>query len=130
MTAPSAPLKIILVEDQPMDAELVVAALERAGTAFSPIKLVTTEAQLIEELAHSPDLILCDYSLPGFNAMGALRVVKERKLLIPFIIISGSIGEETAVEAIKAGADDYLLKDRLGRLGTAIAHAVEEKRLR
>jgi PAS domain S-box-containing protein len=130
MIAVGAPLKILLVEDRALDAELVTAALERTGTAFFPMRLVATRAQFIEELDHSPDLILCDYSLPGFNAMEALDLLKERKLHIPFIIISGSIGEETAVEAIKAGADDYLLKDRLGRLGTAISHAVEEKQLR
>jgi CheY-like chemotaxis protein len=130
MTAASTPLRILLVEDQAMDAELVTAALERSGVVFSPVKLVASESQFIEELGHGPDLILCDYSLPSFNAMEALRLVNDRKLHIPFIIISGSIGEETAVEAIKAGADDYLLKDRLGRLGPAISHAVAEKQLR
>jgi CheY-like chemotaxis protein len=130
MTTSGTPLRILLVEDQALDAELVTAALERSGVVFSPIKLVAGKAQFMEELEHPPDLILCDYSLPGFNAIEALSVVKNRKLLIPFIIISGSIGEETAVEAIKAGADDYLLKDRLGRLGSAISHAIEEKQLR
>jgi CheY-like chemotaxis protein len=91
---------------------------------------VTGKPQFIDAIGHGPDLILCDYSLPGFNAMEALSLVKERRLHVPFIIISGSIGEETAVEAIKAGADDYLLKDRLGRLGPAIAQAIEEEELR
>lgn len=130
MTTSSTPLQILLVEDQALDAELVIAALERSGIVFSPIRLVADKEHFIEELERAPDLILCDYSLPSFNAMEALRMVKDRKLLVPFIIISGSIGEETAVEAIKAGADDYLLKDRLGRLGPAISRAVEEKQLR
>jgi CheY-like chemotaxis protein len=130
MITSSTPLRILLVEDQPIDAELVIAGLERSGVVFSPVTTVASRAAFIEELAHVPDLILCDFSLPSFDAMEALRIVKEHKLLIPFIIISGSIGEETAVEAIKAGADDYLLKDRMARLGPAISHAIEEKRLR
>jgi len=130
MTTTSTPLRILLVEDHPIDAELVIAALERSGVGFSSVRVVAGEAQFVAELAQAPDLILCDYNLPSFGAMEALRLVKERKLHMPFIIISGSIGEETAVEAIKAGADDYLLKDRLGRLGPAISRAVEEKRLR
>ncbi len=130
MTTTSTPLRILLVEDHPIDAELVIAALELSGVGFSSARVVSGEAQFVAELAEAPDLILCDYNLPSFGAMEALRLVKERKLHIPFIIISGSIGEETAVEAIKAGADDYLLKDRLGRLGSAISRAVEEKQLR
>jgi CheY-like chemotaxis protein len=126
----TAPLNILVVEDQVLDAELVVAAIERSGIGFAPIKLVATRAQFLEELNRPLDLILCDYRLPGFGALEALRLVTERKLLIPFIIISGSIGEETAVEAIKAGANDYLLKDRLGRLGTAINQAVAQSQLR
>ena len=130
MTTPSTPIRILLVEDRALDAELVTAALERSGVVFSSVQLVAHKLQFIAELAQGPDLILCDYSLPGFNAMEALSLVKERKLHVPFIVISGSIGEQTAVEAIKAGADDYLLKDRLGRLGPAISGAIEEKRLR
>ena len=130
MTTTSTPLRILLVEDHPIDAELVIAALELSGVGFSSVRVVAGEAQFVAELAQAPDLILCDYNLPSFGAMEALRLVKERKLPIPFIIISGSIGEETAVEAIKAGADDYLLKDRLGRLGSAISRAIEEKQLR
>ena len=124
------PLRILLVEDHPIDAELVIAALERSGVGVSSVRVVAGEARFVAELAEAPDLILCDYNLPSFDAMEALRLLKERKLHIPFIIISGSIGEETAVEAIKAGADDYLLKDRLGRLAPAISRAVEEKQLR
>jgi PAS domain-containing protein len=111
----TAPLNILVVEDQVLDAELVVAAIERSGIGFAPIKLVATRAQFLEELNRPLDLILCDYRLPGFGALEALHLV---------------IGEETAVEAIKAGANDYLLKDRLGRLGTAINHAVAQSQLR
>jgi len=127
---PSAPLRIILVEDNSTDADLVIEALGRCGIGLSSVRIAISRAQFMEEIARETDLVLCDYSLPGFNAMEALSLVKERKLHIPFIIISGSIGEETAVEAIKAGADDYLLKDRLARLESAISHALAEKQLR
>jgi CheY-like chemotaxis protein len=127
---PVLPLKILLVEDQPLDAELLIAVLEHAGYSLAPIERVETAEQFLHQLALRPDVILCDYRLPAFSAMEALGLLQERRLHIPFIIVSGTIGEETAVEAIKSGADDYLLKDRLGRLGTAIAHAIEEKKLR
>lgn len=130
MTTSDGPLRIVLVEDQPLDAELVIGALERGGVDVSAVNAVAGKPQFIEAIAHGPDLILCDYRLPGFSGMEALSLAKERKPHVPFIIISGSIGEETAVEAIKAGADDYLLKDRLGRLGPAIARAIEQKQLR
>jgi PAS domain S-box-containing protein len=126
----TAPLRILLVEDRVLDAELVLAAVEHAGYAIASANRVETEADFLQELSRGPDVILCDYSLPSFSALAALRLMQERNLDIPFIIVSGSIGEETAVEAIKTGADDYLLKDRLGRLGSAIAHALEQKQLR
>jgi PAS domain S-box-containing protein len=124
------PLKILLVEDQPLDAELIVAALERSGYTVAPVERVETPEQFSAQLELSPDIILCDYGLPRFNALEALRLLEARRLSIPFIIISGSIGEETAVEAIKRGADDYLLKDRLGRLGPAVAQAMAKNKLR
>ena len=76
------------------------------------------------------DLVLSDFSMPEFSAHEALAVVKERGLDIPFIIVSGTIGEETAVAAMQSGAADYLLKDRLVRLGKAVEHALEKKRIR
>ena len=78
----------------------------------------------------APDVVLCDYNLPQFDALRALEVLRERWPDVPFLIVSGSIGEETAVEAIKHGAADYLLKDRLGRLGPAVRQALEERSLR
>ena len=124
------PLRLIIVEDQPLDAELVLAALERTG--FSPQAIrVDNRAQFIDEIAKADvDVVLCDYNLPSFSALEALDLLRERRPDLPFIVISGSIGEETAVETIKRGADDYLLKDRLGRLGSAIAQALEQKKLR
>lgn len=129
-TSVPTPLRILIVEDMAPDAELICAELERAGFAAATTIRVETADQFTTELAASPDIILCDYALPNFGAPEALRILQERRFDIPFIIVSGSIGEETAVEAIKHGADDYLLKDRLGRLGSAIVQALEEQRLR
>jgi len=127
---PRPALKILVVEDRPLDAELMIAELNRAGFSGTSSVRVETAADFLTELGNSPDVILCDYALPGFGALEALQLLQERKLDIPFIVVSGSIGEETAVDAIKNGADDYLLKDRLGRLGSAVMQAVEEKKLR
>jgi PAS domain S-box-containing protein len=126
----SLPLRLLLVEDQPLDAELVLAALERSG--FKPEAIcVDNRARFLEQLDQAAvDVVLCDYNLPSFGALEALNLLRDRDLDIPFIVISGSIGEETAVETIKRGADDYLLKDRLGRLGSAVAQALEQKNLR
>lgn len=129
-TSPATPIRILIVEDMPNDAELIIAELERAGFSAATYARAETFEQYMLQIALSPDVILCDYALPRFGAPQALRILQERRVDIPFIIVSGSIGEETAVEAIKTGADDYLLKDRLGRLGSAILQALEEKRLR
>jgi PAS domain S-box-containing protein len=126
----TAPLRIVLVEDSASDAELILSAVESAGFAIATAERVETAAQFESQLANPTDVILCDYNLPTFSALAALQLLQKSRREIPFIIISGSIGEETAVEAIRCGADDYLLKDRLGRLGSAIAHALAENQLR
>jgi adenylate cyclase len=91
---------------------------------------VETEADYLSALETELDLILADFSLPHFNAAQALRLLNERELDIPFIIVSGSIGEDIAVAAMKEGADDYLLKDRLARLDQSVAHALKARRMR
>lgn len=128
-SASVAPLRVVLVEDQKLDAELILQELARAGYHALTTRIETAD-EFARQLATDPDVILCDYALPTFSAPEALRMVQQRQLDIPFIVISGSIGEETAVDAIKNGADDYLLKDRLGRLGSAVSQAIEEKKLR
>ena len=123
------PIYVLLLEDNKKDAELNIRELCRAG--FDPQwKRVETEADYLAELATSPDLILADYSLPHFDGLRAAKLLRERELDIPFILISGTVGEEAAVEAMKHGATDYLLKDRIARLGAAVERALEEKRLR
>src|SRR5688572_17550107 len=128
--SPAAPLHLLVVEDQELDAELMMQELQRAGFAFASVVRVQTADDFLRELNRTPDVILCDYALPAFSAPDALRLVQQRGLDVPFIVVSGSIGEEVAVETIKNGADDYLLKDRLGRLGAAVTQALQEKRLR
>jgi PAS domain S-box-containing protein len=122
-------LKVLIVEDDSADAELVVRELRRAG--FDPDwQRVDTEAEYLERLQCDLDLVLSDYVMPQFSGLRALELLKQSRLDIPFIIVSGTIGEDTAVAAMKHGAGDYLLKDRLGRLGAAVTHAMAECRLR
>lgn len=123
------PLRILYVEDNETDAELVIRELIRAG--FEPTyRIVTTAAEFLAGLEAAPDLILADYSLPKFDGMRALALLQEQGLEIPFILISGTLGEEAAVTSIKRGAADYVMKDRLSRLGAAVERALEEQRLR
>lgn len=123
------PLNLLIVEDSPNDAELVIATLRHAG--FAPTtQQVETEADFLAALKKSPDIILSDYSMPQFNGLRAAELLQASGLNIPFILISGTVGEDAAVEAMKRGAADYLLKDRLARLGQAVEQALEQKRLR
>jgi signal transduction histidine kinase len=118
-------IKILIVEDNPNDSELVVRELYRAG--FDPHWLrVDTEADYLANLSPDLDSILSDYAMPNFSGLRALELLKQHGLEIPFIIVSGTIGEETAVAAIRQGAADYLLKDRIGRLGPAVRRAMQE----
>ena len=125
----SLPLQLLILEDSPADAELIIERLREAGFDPHP-RRVDTAGDYLSALDHVPDVILSDFSMPQFNAREAIRLMKERGLDIPFIVVSGCIGEEIAVQCIKDGAIDYLLKDRLGRLAPAVTQALEHKRLR
>src|ERR1700677_677822 len=123
------PLKLLIAEDNPADAELVLHELRQAG--FEPDwRRVETEEEYLKALESGPDIILSDYSMPQFSGPKALELLKERSLDIPFIIVSGTIGEDVAVQMMKLGATDYLLKDRLGRLELAVKYALEQRKLR
>ncbi len=123
------PLNLLIVEDNVLDAELVVRELVRAG--FAPEwRRVDTEAEFLEHLHAGLDLVLSDYAMPQFNGLRALELLRASGLVIPFILVSGTIGEELAVNAMKQGATDYLLKDRLARLGSAVAQAMGDRGLR
>ena len=123
------PIRVLIVEDTPDDAELMLLRLKQEG--FQPDwTRVQTEPDYQAALTTSLDLILADWSLPQFSGGRALQLMHARGLDIPFIIVSGGIGEETAVDALHQGAYDYVLKDRPQRLGPAVRRALEEKRLR
>ncbi|MGZ8198102.1 MAG: PAS domain-containing protein, partial [Burkholderiales bacterium] len=129
MSAARVPLRVLLVEDQARDAELILHTLERAG--YAPTShCVDSEPDYIGALESKPDIVLCDHALPQFDSVRALQLLQTVGGDIPFIIVSGQIGEEDAVKAMHRGADDYLLKDRLARLGPAVAAALERRRLR
>ena len=122
------PLKVLIAEDNPADAELVLRELRRAG--FAPDwQRVETEADYLARLPAGYDLVLSDFQMPQFNGLRALELLKQSGLEIPFILVSGTIGEDTAVEAMRQGASDYLLKDRLTRLGAAVTHALAQSQL-
>ena len=126
MTAsPPASLHVLLVEDRAVDAELVQRELRRAGIACRTRRVDTDDAFRSELRDFAPDLVLADYSIPGFGGMEALEILQREAPLVPLIVVTGSIDEETAAECIKAGAADYVLKTRLVRLGPAVRSALE-----
>jgi signal transduction histidine kinase len=126
-------IRILLLEDTDTDAELVERALRRADLDFV-LRRVQNEASFIRELRDlEPEVVLADYKLPAFDGLSALRIVREQSADLPFLIVSGTLGDEKAVEVLKLGATDYVLKDRLSRLVPAIHRArkeVEEQRAR
>ncbi len=122
-----APLRVLIVEDNPVDADLMVLRLTQEGFQLDWCR-VEKESDYLKALESPYDLILSDWALPQFNGLRALQLMRERGLDCPFIIISGSIGEEVAVTAMRQGASDYLLKDRMDRLGQAVKNALEQKR--
>ena len=124
-----ADLTLLILEDNSSDAELMVQELTKEG--FQPSwSRAETEKEYQAKLNENVHLILADCSLPQYNALRALRHLQERGLDIPFIVVTGAVGDEIAVEYIKKGAADYLLKDRLTRLGQAVRQALEQKKLR
>ena len=124
----SIPLQVLILEDSETDAELVLYELRRSG--YKPAWLrVDNEADYLDSLSPTLDVILADYSMPDFDALRALHILKSRNMDIPFIIVTGAVGEEVVAECMRQGATDYLLKDRLGRLGSAVERALQEKLL-
>ena len=129
----SEKLKVLILEDVPTDAELMMEELAEAGMTFVS-KRVVTKASFVNAIADfSPDIILSDYSLPSFDGLAALKIAGERCPDVPFIFVSGALGEEMAIDLLKKGATDYVLKNRLSRLEPAVfraLHEVEERRER
>ena len=119
------PLRILHVEDDPMDADLIAATLAADGLVCECTR-VTSRVQFLAAIAGAWDLILCDYSLPGFDGVSAQQLARERRPDLPFMFVSGTIGDDIAVERLKEGATDYVLKQRLERLPSAIRRALQE----
>ena len=122
------PLRILILEDVPMDAELMEYELSRTRIPFLSRRVDSRDSFLRELDDFQPDLILSDYTLPRFDGMTALSLARERVPSIPFLIVTGSVNEETAVGCMKAGATDYLLKSNLARIGPAIEAALQRER--
>jgi two-component system cell cycle sensor histidine kinase/response regulator CckA len=123
-------VRVLLVEDIPTDAELVKREIRRVLPSCS-FQCTDNRDEFIEALADfQPDLIVSDYRLPRFDGLAALTLALEKMPLTPVIIITGAINEDTAVECMKAGAADYVIKEHLKRLGQAVLHALEERQLR
>lgn len=120
------PLNVLIVEDNPDEAELLVIELESMGydVTYERVDRPLDMSSALDRCAW--DVILCDYSMPHFSASRALRLMQEKQLDLPFIIVSGNIGEETAVTMMKVGAHDYLMKDRLARLAPAVERELRE----
>ncbi|HDQ72125.1 MAG TPA: PAS domain S-box protein [Chloroflexi bacterium] len=120
-------LNLLFLEDDVYDAELAISELERAGYTCRWERVEAREGFLAALETPDYDLILADYNLPAFDGLTALALLRERDLDIPFVLVSGVLGEETAIESLKSGATDYVLKDRLSRLGPVVKRALQEK---
>ncbi|MEO6230044.1 MAG: PAS domain S-box protein [Ferruginibacter sp.] len=123
-------LRILLLEDSEDDAELILMELRNGGIQFTPRVVDTRQDFLHGIVEFKPDIIISDHSMPQFNSAEALKLykahLKEQNLIAPFILVAGTISEEFAVQCIKDGADDYILKDRLQRLPSAVLSALEK----
>jgi PAS domain S-box-containing protein len=119
-------LKILFVEDILTDAEMIWRELKRCNLSFEKVLVEGKNEYESAIMSFKPDLILSDFSLPQFDGLSALLLKNKLAPEIPFILVTGSINEETAVELMKAGADDYVIKQNLSRLGTAIEQAVNK----
>jgi PAS domain S-box-containing protein len=124
------PLRILHLEDNPTDAELIQAILEAEGIICA-VTRVDTQAAFFASIEQGGfDLILTDYTLPSFDGLSALKIALEKCPDVPFIFVSGTLGEEVAIEALKIGATDYILKQRLSRIGPSVHRALREAKER
>ncbi|AUX23265.1 uncharacterized protein SOCEGT47_037880 [Sorangium cellulosum] len=120
------PLRVLLVEDSELDARLILRELKRGGYGPSHERVHTPEGMADILARQAYDVVLCDHSMPRFDSLSALRILKERGLDLPFILVSGSIGETIVAEVMRAGAHDYVLKSDLQRLVPAIERALRD----
>jgi PAS domain S-box-containing protein len=128
--SPPPQFHVLLVEDSPLDVELVQRALRRADFDFTCVVVQTPEDFTREVRSRCPDVVLADYNLPQWKGMEAVEILLREKLDVPVILVTGSLGEETAVECIRKGATDYILKGALARLPVAVRRALQESQVR
>jgi two-component system response regulator len=119
-------LKILILEDVPFDAELINRELTKSGIKFSSRRVEEEPEYLMELEEYKPDVILADHSLPHFDGISALEIAKKKCPYVPFIFVSGKMGEDFAIEALKCGATDYVLKGSLSKIVHAVNRALEE----
>ena len=124
------PIRVLIIEDSEDDKELMLHELRQGGYNPEYLRVETSEALISALESQSWDIILSDYSMPDFDGLAALQIVKERGLDIPFIIVSGTIGEDVTVTAMKSGAHDYIMKDNLKRLVPAVDRELKEAEVR
>ena len=125
-TAPGRPLAVLFLEDSLLDAELVLSRMEEEGLRVELERVESRLAFTTSLERERLDLILCDYNVPGFGGQEALALARARRPETPFLFVSGALGEDTAIELLKRGATDYVLKDRLERLVPSIERALRE----
>src|SRR4029450_8129734 len=119
-------LRILLIEDNLADTEMSVREMKRGGLDFD-WRRVETEADLRRACAEfEPTVVLSDFAMPQFDGLSAVRIVRELRPDLPFIFVSGTIGEETAIQSLRSGANDYILKSNLSRLPTAVKRALRD----
>src|ERR1051326_4009738 len=123
-------LRILHVEDNPTDAQLVQAMLGSAGVNCDIRRIDTREGFEAGLQGGAWDLVISDFTLPSFRGLSALILARKTRPELPFIFVSGTIGEEAAVESLRCGATDYILKDRMSRLPASVQRAVQESRTR
>jgi PAS domain S-box-containing protein len=123
-------LRVLVIEDSEFDAQMMLSFLRKGGYEVSSERVETAEAMDAALKSKQWDLILADYNLPNFNALAALKIAQDSGLDLPFMIVSGGIGEDIAVEAMKAGAHDYLMKGNLHRLAPAVERELREAAMR
>jgi diguanylate cyclase (GGDEF)-like protein/PAS domain S-box-containing protein len=126
----SKAIRLLLVEDSEDDAKLLIRALGREGFDVQHERVETAAAMEAALRRHSWDAIVSDYSMPGFNGLDALRILRSTGRDIPFILTSGTVGEEIAVDAMKAGVNDYIMKMNLSRLGSVLERELKEAAMR
>ena len=124
---PAAKLQVLLLQDNAVDAEFILRELRRGGFEVSSLVVEDEAAFTLALRAHGPEIVLADYNLPSWKGMETVDVIRREGLDIPVILVSGALGDVAAVECVKQGASDYVLKDGLARLPEAVRRALREK---